>query len=173
MKLSEHFDVREFVPKQVYDIFGDKSGQFVSDNVVKMMEGIYTFFDRYYKEKDSNVERIGVMINNWHVCGSFNWRGLRTVDYINEQLAKGIKTAKLSQHIGGSTNASDFNIILYFKGGKSLTINSNEIYDIILKNERYFMVTGMTTLENKTMTQGWTHADCRYTGLKNIYIVNP
>ena len=173
MKISEHFDVRELVPKEVFDVWGYKSAQFVSDNIVNILEFTHGFFEQHFKAEDSNVDSVSIMINNWHTGGTFNWRGLRTVDYINSQIAKGIKTAKLSQHVGGSTNASDINVVLKFKGGKTLIVNSDIIYDLILKNEAAFMTAGLTTLENKSMTKGWTHIDCRYTGLKNIYIVNP
>lgn len=169
----KHFKAQDFVPKEVYTQYGDKSIQFVSDNIIKLADFIYEFFDSYYKKEDSNVEKTSITINNWNNGGSFNNRGLRTVKYINDQIAKGVKTAMLSQHIGGSTNAIDFNVTIHFKGGKSLIINSNDIYDIIIKNEKVFMDAGLTTLENKVMTQGWTHADCRFTGLTNLYIVNP
>ncbi len=171
--ISKNLDVRQVVSKEVYAQYGEKSAQFVSDNIVRLYEFIFMFFNDYYKKADSNVERVEIMINNWATGGTFNNRGLRTFDYIKGQLDKGIKTAKLSQHIGGSTNAIDFNVVLHFKGGKLLIINSNEVYDIILKHEKEFIAGGLTTLENKTMTQGWTHADCRFTGLQTIYIVNP
>ncbi len=168
-----NFDVREFVSKEVFDQFGDKSWQFVSDNIVKVANFTYNFFNTYYKAKDLTIEKVSVMCNNWHYGGQFNNRGLRTVKYINDQVAKGIKTAMLSQHVGGSTNAWDFNIVITYKGGRTLTVNSNEIYDIIVAHEKEFIAAGLTTLENKTMTQGWTHGDCRYTGLDKLNIVNP
>lgn len=166
-------DIRKFVPKEVFAIFGEASAQFVSDNVIKMYEFIDVFFTNHFKDLDSNVEVVEILINNWHQNGSFNNRGLRTFDYIKSQLDKGIKTAKLSQHVGGSTNAIDFNVVLHFKGAKTLCINSDTIHDLITKNEKVFLEAGLTTLEDKAITQGWTHADCRFTGKSNIHIVKP
>jgi hypothetical protein len=169
---KDKFDVRELVPKEVYDTFKESSWQFVSDNIMKLLVFMYNFFTSYYT-KDANVEKISILINNWHIGGPFQNRGLRTVTYIMSQVAKKIKTAMLSQHVGGSTNAIDFNIIVHYKDGRRELINSDKIFDIIIASEKEFLEAGLTTLENKTMTQGWTHADCRYTGLNKIYVVNP
>lgn len=166
-------DVRSFVSKEVYSQFGESSWQFVSDNIVRLTSFIESFFTNYYKSKDLTIEKVEVMINNWASGGQFNNRGLRTVKYITDQIAKGIKTAMLSQHVGGSTNAIDFNIVITFKGGRILIVNSNEIWDIIKAHETEFMAAGLTTLEDKSITQGWTHADCRFTGLAHLLIVKP
>lgn len=170
--VKQRFDVREFVPKEVHDIYKEGSWQFVSDNIIRLSVFIYNFFTSHYT-KDPSVEKISVMINNWHVGGQFNWRGLRTVKYIQSLINAGKKTATLSQHIGGSTNAIDFNIIVHYKDGRKETVNSDKVYDLIIANQKEFMQAGLTTLENKKMTQGWTHADCRFTGLKELHIVNP
>lgn len=170
--IKEKFDVREFVPGEVYNVYKEDSWQFVSDNIIKLVVFMYNFFTAYYT-KDSTVEKISIVINNWHVGGSFTWRGLRTVKYIQQQLAAGKKTAMLSQHIGGSTNAIDFNLYVTYKSGKKVIIHSDMVFNIIMEHEKEFMQAGLTTLENKTMTPGWTHADCRFTGLDKLYIVNP
>jgi len=166
-------DIRDFVSKTVFDSFKADARWFVSDNIVKVYDFLHQFFNDYYKELDSNVDYVLIKVNDWYYGGSFNNRGLRTYDYIASQLAQGVKTAKLSQHIGGSTNAIDFNVILYFKGGKTLAVNSSTIYDLILKYEKEFIAAGLTTLEDKTIATTWTHADCRYTGSPNIFIVKP
>lgn len=178
--ISKNYPVQAFVPKEVYAVYGDRSSQFVSDNIVKAFEFMHTFFNQYFKGLDSNVESVQIVCNNWYdaeliktLANTFNNRGLRTYDYIYSQIQKGIKTAHLSQHIGGSTNAGDFNVIITFKGGKKLVKNSGEIHDIIMKNQAQFLEAGITTLEDKAMTPGWTHCDCRFTGLQTIYIVKP
>jgi len=173
MGKAKHFDVREFVPKDVYDRFGEQSWQFVSDNIVKLFDFVYDFFTDYYKAKDLTVDHVSVLINNWHLGGQFEHRGLRTVGYINSQVAQGIKTAMLSQHVGGSTNASDFNIIIAYKSGRRLTVNSDEVWNVIFEHQKEFMAAGLTTLEDKSITKGWTHADCRFTGTDSLYIVKP
>lgn len=171
--IIKNFDVREFVPKEVYDMFKERSWQFVSDNVVKMALGIEELFNEICKAEDSKVEKITVLINNWHLGGPFSNRGLRTVSYINSQIAKGIKTAMLSQHVGGSTNAIDFNIIIHYKDGSKVLMSSDKTHDTITSNEKRFMEIGLTTLEDKSITVGWTHGDCRYTGMETVYIVKP
>lgn len=172
-KISEHFDVRDFVPKEVYSVYGENSKWFVSHSVVNMAEFIYQFFDKHLKEKDPNIKSIQVLINNWASGGTFNNRGLRTIDYINDQISKGVKTAHLSQHIGGATNAVDFNIIITYMDGKTITMKSNDVRGIILENEKVFLENGLTTLEDEHFAPGWCHADCRWTGLDHILIVKP
>lgn len=172
-KPTEKFDVRQFVPKTVYDKYGQNSWWFISDNIVKLADFTESFFETYFKGIDLTIEDVKILINDYHVGGKFENRGLRTVDYINSQLAKGVKTAKLSQHVGGSTNAIDFNIVLVYKGGRQRVLNSDEVWDIIFKNQEVFMAAGLTTLEDKSITKGWTHADCRFTGLDKLLIVKP
>lgn len=170
-------DVRQFVSKEVYGVYGENSWQFVSDSIVKLALFTEDFFDSYYKAdsnyntKNGGIDKVTILINNWASGGQFNNRGLRTVAYINSQVSKGIVTAMLSQHIGGSTNAIDLNIVIHYKNGKTEIIESGNIFDIIRTNEKVFMANGLTTLEDKTMTNGWTHTDCRHTGMDNIYIV--
>ena len=173
-------DVRTFVSSTVYKQFGEKSKQFVSDNIMKLHGFMENFFSFYYKEEDATIERVEVVVNTWHdpvlikaTGNKFENRGLRTVTYINAQVAKGVKTAMLSQHVGGSTNAEDFNIVIFYKGGRTRVVPSDEVHDIITANSAVFMAAGLTTLEDKAMTKGWTHADCRFTGLNEIYIVKP
>lgn len=173
---TELFDVREFVPLEVFKQFEEKAWQFVSDKIVKLHTFTHGFFNDYYKSKDLTIEKVVIVCNDYHnkmLGGNFSNRGLRTVAYINSQIAKGIKTAMLSQHVGGSTNAEDINVVIFYKGGRVRVVPSDEIYDIIVANQQKFMQAGLTTLENKTMTKGWTHMDCRFTGLQNLYIVNP
>lgn len=173
MKISENFDVREFVSKTIFDKYGVNSKWFVSDNIIKLSEFIYSFFNDHYKNKLKDVSKVSIQINDWHYGGKYQNRGLRTIDYINEQIAKGIKTAKLSQHVGGSTNAIDFNVIVKFNDGKSTLIDSNEVRKIILENEAEFMQAGLTTLEDGAFAPTWCHADCRYTALNKILIIKP
>ena len=176
----ENFDVREFVPSSVYAKFGEKAWQFVSDNIVHLHSFMHHFFNEYYSAKDATIDRVVVAVNTYHspelikaTGQKFENRGLRTVEYINSQVAKGIKTAMLSQHVGGSTNAEDVNVVIFYKGGRTRVVGPDEVFDTILAHEREFMAAGLTTMESKAMTKGWTHCDCRYTGLDHIYIVNP
>lgn len=95
-----------------------------------------------------------ITINNWHTGGHLQNRGTRNpisdvgAVYSQHKLANGI----------------DFNVS---------GMGSDQVYDYILANEKLFMEAGLTTLENKLFTKGWTHADFRITGLNHILIVNP
>lgn len=173
MKKGSAFDVREFVPKEVFAKFGEQSKWFVSDNIVKMSAFITDFFDTYCRSKYQSVKEVNVIVNNWSTGGSFNYRALRTVDYINGEVKKGIQTAMLSQHIGGATNAIDFNVTVTTIDGKTITLDSNDVRNIILQNEKAFMDAGLTALESGHFAPTWCHADCRHTGLPHIFIVEP
>ncbi len=95
-----------------------------------------------------------ITINNWHTGGHLQNRGTR-----NPITDVG---AVYSQH--KLMNAVDINVS---------GMNSDEVYDHILANEKLFMSAGLTTMENKSFTKGWTHCDFRITGLDHILIVNP
>lgn len=141
-KISEHFDVREFVPPEIWNAFGENSQWFVRPEIVRLAEFIRNHFGK------------PMTINNWHTGGIFHYRGFRPRS-CNEG-------AELSQH--RICGAIDFNI-------EGLT--DDEVYDEIIKNEAAFMAAGLTTLEDKTITKGWTHGDMRWTGLSHILTVKP
>lgn len=166
-------DIRRFVPKEVFTQYGQKACWFVSDNIVKFVAGAEKLYLDLLKGEYPDIESVEMVINNWHEGGQFNNRGLRTFDYIKSQIDKGVATAKLSQHVGGSTNACDYNVRVTLKGGKELFIDSDKAHDLVTKNEKAFMALGLTTLEDKSITKGWTHADCRFTGITTLLIVKP
>jgi hypothetical protein len=168
-----NLDFRRFVPKEVFNKYGDKSCWFVSDNIIKFVIGAEKLYCELLKSEYPDIESVDLVVNNWHEGGQFNNRGLRTFEYIKSQIDKGIATAKLSQHVGGSTNACDYNVRVRLKSGKVFFIDSNKAHDLVTKNEKAFMDLGITTLEDKSITKGWTHADCRYTGLDKLLIVLP
>jgi hypothetical protein len=78
MKVSENYDVREFVPKETFDKFGDKAIWFVNPNLVKFAEWL--------------SEQFGVhaVVNNWHTGGQYQYSGYRPPTYT--------QGAKESQH---------------------------------------------------------------------------
>lgn len=77
-KISSHFIIEEFVPKELFAQFGDKSIWFIDQRIIDIAETIRTRFN------------LPVIINNWHTGGQFNNRGFRMPD-----AAVG---GKLSQH---------------------------------------------------------------------------
>lgn len=68
MKISTHFSIYEFVPKEIYAKFGDKSLQFIDQRVIDIAEVVRQRFEK------------PVTINNWNMGGNFNNRGFRSPD---------------------------------------------------------------------------------------------
>lgn len=95
-----------------------------------------------------------VLINNWNTGGPLDLRGFRPPDTLTG--------GKLSQHKFG--RAFDCNV-------KGLT--PKEVYDEILVNEKQFMNSGLTTMEDINFTKTWNHFDIRWTGNNFIKIVKP
>lgn len=91
-------------------------------------------------------------INNWHTGGGFNNRGFRTPTCVIG--------ATLSQHRFG--RAVDFNID---------GVTPQEIYKDIVDNFSLYAKEGLTTIEDISLTIGWTHIDIRYTGTPTLLIV--
>jgi hypothetical protein len=173
-------NVKRFVPKEVYTQYGENACWFVSNNIYKLVKGAEALFLELLKTEYPDIQSVELVVNNWYdkelikICGDvFNNRGLRTYTYIKSQVDAGKPTATLSQHVGGSTNAVDGNLLIALKSGKKFLYNSDKLHDLITKNEKAFMALGLTTLEDKSITKGWTHMDCRYTGLNTLLIVKP
>lgn len=95
-----------------------------------------------------------IMVNNWKQGGQFNNRGFRTPN-------SGVG-GSLSQHIFG--RAADFNID---------GVNDAEVDDELVKKFELFKPYGLTTIEDKSFTDGWTHVDMRTTNSETILIVKP
>lgn len=142
--ISTHFDLQEFVPKELYDQFGMNSIWFLDPRLINLAEFIRLHFDA------------SMVINNWsYATGKvFNERGYRMP---NTETG-----GKLSQHKFG--RAIDFNIV---------GLTPIEVSDEIAKNYQYFFPYGLTTMENPEKTPTWTHVDCRNTGLNHLLVVNP
>ena len=92
-----------------------------------------------------------ITVNNWYWGGNLENRGYRSI--------YSTTGGKFSQHRVG--NAFDINV-------KGMT--PQEVYHYIVKNYQKF---GITTIENIQHTPTWTHIDWRYTGQKELLIVNP
>ena len=95
-----------------------------------------------------------ITINNWHTGGQYKESGLRSM--ITET------GGGLSQHKFG--RALDLKV-------EGLT--PYEVADFIKKNWQILSSIGLTTIENPDFTKSWNHIDCRYTGKKELLIVNP
>lgn len=89
MKISDHFDLREFVPKDIWDQYGKNSTWFIDWAIVEGAEWLRELFGK------------PIIINNWHTGGTFQNRGFR-----HPHTTAG---ARLSQHKFG--RAIDFNVV--------------------------------------------------------------
>lgn len=67
-KISSHFYLEEFVPKELFSKFGDKSIWFIDQRIIDISEVLRQRFNK------------AVIINNWHSSGAFNNRGFRMPD---------------------------------------------------------------------------------------------
>jgi hypothetical protein len=65
MKISPNFVLQEFVPKPIFDQYGDKAIWFIDFRIVEGAEWIRSLFNA------------PVTINNWHTGGPFQNRGFR------------------------------------------------------------------------------------------------
>jgi len=80
-KASKDFDIREFVPKNVYAIYGDNSLWFVDNRIIQFCQWLRDFIKK------------PVTINNWHLGGQYNESCFR--------IPETPTGAKLSQHRQG------------------------------------------------------------------------
>lgn len=143
MNVSPHFDLREFIPEQIYKTYGDQSIWFVDIRLVEGMEWLRTFF------------AAPITINNWHVGGTFQYRGFRS-----PQATVG---ARLSQHKFG--RACDFNVQGMTAPQVFEAIKSD--WAVISKH------TFFTTIEDVSDTPTWVHLDGRQTRSNELLIVKP
>lgn len=137
MKVSENFTIQEFVPKEVYQKWGNNSIWFIDPVIIQVAQALRDEFGP-------------VIING----GSYNYSGFRPAD-----CSVG---AKLSQHRFGRA------IDCKFKN-----ITPQKAYTEILVNQKHWMESGITTMENIAKTTSWLHVDCRTTNMNEILIVNP
>ena len=78
MKVTKDFILQEFVPKEIYDQFGDKSIWFIDPKMPIIVQAI------------RDILGCPITINNWHLGGHYNNSGYRT--------PKCTEGASLSQH---------------------------------------------------------------------------
>jgi hypothetical protein len=153
MKVATNFDIREFVPKSIWDRFGTSSVWFINKRVINLAQFYKDFFTKYYKNQLDNVKTVLIVVNTWHyIKGGHQYRGFRPPAYT--------KGAKLSQHRFGK--GFDCDIIIVFEDGTRQEVNYSEIHDIINEYEEMFIEAGLTTLESVKDAPTWLHSDCRW-----------
>lgn len=144
MQLTKNFILQEFVPKEIYQVWGEKSIQFLDFRIVEFAQLI----------RDNLGQRI--VINNWHTGGQFNESGLRSF------LTK--TGTRMSQHKFGRAvdlKLVDLKNMPLFDSGKILRQEVQKNWDVYKHL--------ITTTEADTTT--WAHFDCRYTGSDDLLIV--
>lgn len=136
------FVMQEFVPREIFNLYGVKSTWFISQGVITSMIFLRNWFDA------------AITINNWHNSGKFQNRGYRVPD--------SNVGARLSQHKFGK--AVDFNVEGLTSDEVCKRIADN--WDTLRTNVAF------TTMEDPSFTKGWTHLDTRYTFSDKLLIVN-
>ena len=154
MKVSKNFDIREFVPRSLWEDRGNQCKWYVSSTVIHLAQFYKDFFSEYYGEE------VTVTVNDWLWGGSFHNRGYR---YPSTEVG-----SPLSFHRGGLCTAFDCEIRIKSTGKE---IDPDEIRTVIIDHEKEFMEHGLTTLEGGKYAPGWIHSDHRNTGLDKILIV--
>lgn len=149
-RISTHFYVQDFVPKIIFNQWGDRSIWFISPFMINYAELLWT---RYNKQ---------VIINNWKEGGTLENRGYRTPD--------STVGGKLSQHKFKS--AIDTNVV----GVSPEEVNQDIITNFSIYSkvglttiEDVKFTTGVASLDLK----GWNHGDCRTTNSGILLIVKP
>ncbi len=166
MKVSANFDVREFVPKSIWDKWGENSTWFVNPQSVKTAEFYKSKFTTYFKNKYGNekVVTVLVVINNWHIGKPKQWSGLR--------LPQSKDYREQSQHT--FINAFDCELFIVFSDGRIVEVDYKEIHEIIEQNQAEFLANGVAAIESIEYAPGWLHTDHRWIpNQKNILIVKP
>lgn len=146
--LGPNFVVQEFVSKDTFSKFGDRSLLFVDENVIEGIKLIRTLIKK------------PIIINNWHNKGAFQYRGYRTPQE-NAILVyqKPVGQAPMSLHVQG--RAIDFHVP---------GMSSEEVRGFIRKN---WVTIGnfFTRMEDKT--SGWVHLDRGTVDSDKIVIFDP
>ena len=145
MKVSNNFDLYEFIDPETYKHWGDSCIWFIDPKIIKVAQLIR---DRFNKV---------VTVNNWHSGGQYHFSGFRPPECTTG--------AKLSQHRFG--RAADFKIIGLPNYG------ADEIRDDIITNFQDYALAGLTTIEDAVFSPTWLHADVRQTKIATLFIVKP
>jgi hypothetical protein len=153
-KVSDNFDIREFVSKETFDRYGVNATWFVRKQTIDTAEFYKSFFTDYYKKKlgANKVASVSIVVNNWHFGGGKQFSGYRPPSYT--------EGAKESQH--RAFNAFDCEIWVVFTDGKRQEVDYVEVHRVIMQNEALFLSKGITCIEDVRDATGWLHTDFRY-----------
>jgi hypothetical protein len=133
------FIIQELVDPTIFKTLGESAWQLLNPSALQFLADVRDVFGP-------------ILVNNWHVNGSYSESGLRRFDTTTG--------AKFSQHKYG--NAFDM---------KSKGATPQEMHAYILANPSRFPT--IRVLERIESTPTWVHADCRNTRQAGIVLVSP
>lgn len=132
----KHFLTRELVDKETFATFGESALMFFDVRLLKTIDGIREHFNK------------PITINNWHVGGPYDSRGLRR---------PADKTgADYSQHRFG--RAVDFNV---------REMSADEVRKYIIAHQNEFPFNEICAME---LDVSWVHIDFRNISHNGIYL---
>lgn len=169
-----NFDIRELVPKEIYQVYGAQSIRFLQEPGIKWLQFSRDFFDAPH------------YLNNWHRGGHYNHRGYRPPlsGFYNmvEDVYGSDKLTRLKNEINAlGISEEAFNLGSWvsmhkFGGAFDYTVKGMTAHKVraeIKANETEFIEAGLTTIESGEYAPTWVHGDNRPTGLKKLLIVSP
>jgi len=149
MQVSKNFYLWEFVSSGIYRRWGNNSIWFLDKRIITASQFIRTRFD------------YPVTICNWHDAEP----GDKIYQYSGYRSPSCKVGANLSQHKFG--RAPDLKMLGKPNNG------ADELRDDIKKNFHLYKSMGLTTIESEDYAPNWCHLDCRWTGMKELFIVKP
>lgn len=149
MKLNDRFQLQEYVPKSLYEKYGDKAVRWVSNTIIEADLQLVLDLEEHYGRV------VSCTINDWlwNAKGS-QYRGVRVEGEPNYSAT--------SLHAHGM--ASDK--LFYFKNedGSKERIPHKEIYDFVRKHEARYYALGIRRIEDIRDATSWLHWDSMWTG---------
>lgn len=154
-KLNQDFDVREFVPKSVFDEFGAVFClRFVNPIMLKYATWLKAELGKKY------ACEVSIRINDWHYGGSFQNRAFRPP---TSTVGKWTSAHKLAMGVDMDFKRKDTGAAIPIK----------EVFDFVIAHQKEVLAMGVTRLEDYRDTPTWLHSDCLYTAKTTIQIVRP
>ena len=104
MKVAENFIIQEFVPKEIYEKFGERSIQFVDPKIIQVVQTLRELLGK------------SITVNNWHSGGQYNESGFRTP---NTSTGAGLSQHKFGRaadiKVDGMTSKEVYDFIIKHK----------------------------------------------------------
>lgn len=134
MKISEHFDAREFIDPVTWSELGEKAIEKLDKKIPPIVELL--------RSKTGNK---GVVINNYHVGGQYKESGTR----------------RMETKTGAAKSAHKMNPICRAVDCKVVGMTAAQVWEIILNNEKEFYDMGVRQMEDISFTPTWIHLATR------------